>query len=127
MSTDFCSPFCMARRVDGTVTFKITLLALFLLLLLVMMANLDDDQSQSSLSQGNDPTYVASSKSQKTSEPSSTRRACRDKKSPTKAKNAVHSSPTGRRGGGNHFSWWDRVFNASAHEVPSGPNPISNR
>lgn len=24
-------------------------------------------------------------------------------------------------------SWGERLFNASAHEVPSGPNPISNR
>ncbi|KAL2340121.1 hypothetical protein Fmac_008061 [Flemingia macrophylla] len=25
------------------------------------------------------------------------------------------------------FQWQNRIFNASKHEVPSGPNPISNR
>ncbi|XP_061342434.1 CLAVATA3/ESR (CLE)-related protein TDIF-like [Gastrolobium bilobum] len=25
------------------------------------------------------------------------------------------------------FQWQNKIFNASAHEVPSGPNPISNR
>nr|GMD10370.1 CLE03 protein [Ipomoea batatas] len=25
------------------------------------------------------------------------------------------------------FAWGDSGFNAAAHEVPSGPNPISNR
>ncbi|KAI8000131.1 hypothetical protein LOK49_LG09G02760 [Camellia lanceoleosa] len=37
----------------------------------------------------------------------------------TRGSSRVHSSPLPARGGG--------VFNASAHEVPSGPNPISNR
>lgn len=34
----------------------------------------------------------------------------------------------GRRGGPvNRSPWQERAVNASAHEVPSGPNPISNR
>ncbi|WOG84784.1 hypothetical protein DCAR_0103969 [Daucus carota subsp. sativus] len=37
-------------------------------------------------------------------------------------------SITGRRGGPcKSVKWRERINNANAHEVPSGPNPISNR
>lgn len=39
--------------------------------------------------------------------------------------NEIPFPPMGRKGGRRHYR--DGVFNASAHEVPSGPNPISNR
>lgn len=54
-----------------------------------------------------------------------------DHKTETQATTSV--PPTGRRGGPSYRihrrspSWRQRALNASAHEVPSGPNPISNR
>ncbi|KAM5587007.1 hypothetical protein ABKV19_005780 [Rosa sericea] len=33
----------------------------------------------------------------------------------------------GSRGRRRNFKWQEKVFNAGEHEVPSGPNPISNR
>ncbi|KAA8537167.1 hypothetical protein F0562_029607 [Nyssa sinensis] len=53
-----------------------------------------------------------------------TRRASCNDNSKT---DAIQISSTGRRGGPYRVNWRERVFNASAHEVPSGPNPISNR
>ncbi|CAK7335953.1 unnamed protein product [Dovyalis caffra] len=47
--------------------------------------------------------------------------------------NVIHVPPQGSRRRGRfraHRSplpWQEGIFNASAHEVPSGPNPISNR
>ncbi|XP_050234502.1 CLAVATA3/ESR (CLE)-related protein TDIF-like [Mercurialis annua] len=32
-----------------------------------------------------------------------------------------------RRGHRSPLPWQEKMLNASAHEVPSGPNPISNR
>ncbi|KAM7500419.1 hypothetical protein LguiA_024833 [Lonicera macranthoides] len=54
-----------------------------------------------------------------------------DRKTETWA--TTSATPTGRRGGPSYKihrrspSWRQRALNASAHEVPSGPNPISNR
>lgn len=41
----------------------------------------------------------------------------------------IHVSRRPKRGRSRRspLQWENRVFNASAHEVPSGPNPISNR
>ncbi|KAF3450097.1 hypothetical protein FNV43_RR06177 [Rhamnella rubrinervis] len=48
--------------------------------------------------------------------------------------NAIHVPPPGRRKGrfrarprSPPLPWQEKIFNASEHEVPSGPNPISNR
>lgn len=133
MVDDSCTTFCMARK-DRTITsnvtssifpYIITSLAL-LFFLLVLMAHHDDHHQQEnpSLFIQSDASNGANFKRQSTSE-ASTRRDCRDN-NPTKASNAFHFSPIGRKGG-RHFSWRDEVFNTSAHEVPSGPNPISNR
>ncbi|GLT81278.1 hypothetical protein SLA2020_526700 [Shorea laevis] len=37
---------------------------------------------------------------------------------------ALTTPPVRRR---SPLPWQERIFNTSAHEVPSGPNPISNR
>ncbi|GAV75060.1 hypothetical protein CFOL_v3_18539 [Cephalotus follicularis] len=47
-------------------------------------------------------------------------------------KNVIHIPPPSRRrewfrSPRSPLPWKDGIFNASAHEVPSGPNPISNR
>ncbi|GKV24526.1 hypothetical protein SLEP1_g34128 [Rubroshorea leprosula] len=39
--------------------------------------------------------------------------------------NALSVPPPGRRR--SSLPWQERVYNTSSHEVPSGPNPISNR
>lgn len=47
--------------------------------------------------------------------------------------NAIHVPPPGRRKGRfrarprSPLPGQEKIFNASEHEVPSGPNPISNR
>ncbi|KAI4332094.1 hypothetical protein L6164_017031 [Bauhinia variegata] len=44
--------------------------------------------------------------------------------------NAVHVPQLGRgrsRPPSSPLPWQNKIFNASEHEVPSGPNPISNR
>ncbi|GLT69550.1 hypothetical protein SLA2020_416930 [Shorea laevis] len=41
----------------------------------------------------------------------------------TVSTNAIHV----RRRGKPPLPWQEKIFNASEHEVPSGPNPISNR
>lgn len=52
---------------------------------------------------------------------------------PVATDNAIHVPPPARRKGrfgahrGSPFPWQEKIFNASEHEVPSGPNPISNR
>jgi hypothetical protein len=54
-------------------------------------------------------------------------------KSESTATNAIHVNPSpGRRrgrfqAGKSPLPWQEKIFNASEHEVPSGPNPISNR
>ncbi|KAB1221587.1 hypothetical protein CJ030_MR2G027100 [Morella rubra] len=50
---------------------------------------------------------------------------------PTATSNAIHVPPPGRRRGSFQASksplpWQKKTFDASEHEVPSGPNPISN-
>lgn len=42
-----------------------------------------------------------------------------DLQKPPKGRNSRASKPL--------FQWKNKIFNASEHEVPSGPNPISNR
>ncbi|OAY54405.1 hypothetical protein MANES_03G072000v8 [Manihot esculenta] len=37
------------------------------------------------------------------------------------------SQQRGLRFSRSPLPWQEKIFNASAHEVPSGPNPISNR
>ncbi|WRX13250.1 hypothetical protein QQP08_005737 [Theobroma cacao] len=44
----------------------------------------------------------------------------------SKSTDANHFSPPARRRRRWPFPWREKIFNASAHEVPSGPNPISN-
>ncbi|CAL5184441.1 unnamed protein product [Lathyrus oleraceus] len=42
----------------------------------------------------------------------------------------LQKGPKGRkhsRGSRPSFQWKNKIFNDSEHEVPSGPNPISNR
>ncbi|CAI9090704.1 OLC1v1025529C1 [Oldenlandia corymbosa var. corymbosa] len=103
----------MAKRVviHGRKTTICTSLALLFFMLLVMMANLDDH-----------PFCGANFKRRKLLGFSATEKSSRE----ISSNNGVQ---IGRRGGKHHhFSWRDNyVFNASAHEVPSGPNPISNR
>jgi hypothetical protein len=46
--------------------------------------------------------------------------------------NHVHDLQKGPKGRNSRasrplFQWKNKIFNASEHEVPSGPNPISNR
>ncbi|KAL6349888.1 hypothetical protein AAG906_001775 [Vitis piasezkii] len=55
-------------------------------------------------------------------DPTPTRRSRRT----TPHNNAIQIPPPGARTERSP-SWRQRVFNASVHEVPSGPNPISNR
>lgn len=49
------------------------------------------------------------------------------------SKDSVQIAPIGKKGGRKRvhksrpLAWVDRIFNSSAHEVPTGPNPISNR
>ncbi|EOX96818.1 Uncharacterized protein TCM_005975 [Theobroma cacao] len=45
----------------------------------------------------------------------------------SKSTDANHFSPPARRRRRWPSPWREKIFNASAHEVPSGPNPISNR
>ncbi|KAK4564561.1 hypothetical protein RGQ29_006583 [Quercus rubra] len=53
-------------------------------------------------------------------------------KSESTTANAIHVPSPGRRkeryqASKSPLPWQDKIFNASEHEVPSGPNPISNR
>ncbi|CAJ2637619.1 unnamed protein product [Trifolium pratense] len=43
--------------------------------------------------------------------------------------NLQKGTPKGRNSRASRplFQWKNKIFNASEHEVPSGPNPISNR
>lgn len=136
MKDDSCSLFCKARS-DGTITCKfnssispyIVSLALLIFLLLFIVHQQENPSSSLQI----DESYGAKLRKQSASG-SSTRRGCRGN---LKSTNAIHFSAIGRKGGlGRHnfkvyespsFSWRDKVFNDSAHEVPSGPNPNSNR
>ena len=136
-----CSPFCMARN-EGRrpISYKfassifpyITSLTL-LFFLLVLIADHHHQQENPSSFQQADPRYESAKltgQKQMISK-SSTRRDCRDSAHDS-TNNGIHFSPIGRKGGRHSvkvpsFSWRDKIFSASAHEVPSGPNPISNR
>lgn len=39
----------------------------------------------------------------------------------------VPDLPKGHKGRSSQAQWQNKIFNSSEHEVPSGPNPISNR
>ncbi|XLR19030.1 hypothetical protein HN51_065704 [Arachis hypogaea] len=45
----------------------------------------------------------------------------------TKKNNNVLDDPLRRASRPPSFQWRNKIFNVSEHEVPSGPNPISNR
>ncbi|KAK1369345.1 CLAVATA3/ESR (CLE)-related protein 41 [Heracleum sosnowskyi] len=68
------------------------------------------------------PEISVPDKTMKSSVPKSTSQSFRQEDT------AQPTVSTGRRGGPyRSVNWRERSVNASAHEVPSGPNPISNR
>ncbi|KAL3523196.1 hypothetical protein ACH5RR_016030 [Cinchona calisaya] len=128
MVDDSCTSLCMARK-NKTITSKISSSSIspyITLLFFVLLLMVHHQQENPIFSIQIGAKNGANLKRQSTSQ-SSTRRELRNN-IPTRASDAIfHFSPMGRKGGRQHFSWRDEVFNSNAHEVPSGPNPISNR
>nr|KYP50113.1 hypothetical protein KK1_028096 [Cajanus cajan] len=106
-------------------------LLIFSLLLVFHFAMAVPERSLSTLASTEDGAKKRNTMAAASAREGSTLQNLKTEITPKQTANDTHVSDLlkGPKGGSSRVprQWKNKIFNASAHEVPSGPNPISNR